>query len=610
MFRPSHSSVAVGVVWQTLLLAAGKLVAQEAVAIDKATPHVVQAAALVDQALRRELAGDAEDRAALLMQAVRMAPEFAPARWHNAQVVSNGDWKPVEQVHREAAGDPRFNEYRTLRRNRSGSLVGEIYLARWCRKNGLSDQAAVHWRFVLGLQPKNQEAMEALGVALHENRILTPAQIVAEEFLAAQRAEADKRWRQQVDAWRRALERGDPAAAHALREIAAVNDPYAIAWMQREISEQNADAGLAVVSALAKMHHPQASGALVRHAVLSSFPEVRTTAAKALQGQPLNALAPPLLDALAMPLESSYTLLTDGAGSVFYRHEVYREGLALDVAHSVTKQLSQEVALPRNTFFRPENVARAFGAKAAKANQALSTYGNAARGIEQQVARTNRVVEEGNHRIAELLRRVTGQNLGDNPRDWWNWWAEHNELYVPEYRPVKETQAQADYFIKWEPKSCFAQGTPVWTPTGLVPIEALQIGDLVLSQNVETGELTWKPVLQVTQRPPSPMRELRIGADALFTTRGHPFWVNGPGWRMAKQLQPGDGVHTVDGPQTVAENSERVDLPAYNLVVADFSTYFVGNAGILVHDNSLAPPTTALVPGLHDVAEAAVTELR
>ena len=36
---------------------------------------------------------------------------------------------------------------------------------------------------------------------------------------------------------------------------------------------------------------------------------------------------------------------------------------------------------------------------------------------------------------------------------------------------------------------------------------------------------------------------------------------------------------------------------AYNLIVADFSTYFVAERGLLVHDNTPRKPTAALLPG-------------
>jgi hypothetical protein len=36
----------------------------------------------------------------------------------------------------------------------------------------------------------------------------------------------------------------------------------------------------------------------------------------------------------------------------------------------------------------------------------------------------------------------------------------------------------------------------------------------------------------------------------------------------------------------------------YNLVVADFNTYFIGTNGVLVHDNTPRRPTRCIVPGL------------
>jgi len=39
-------------------------------------------------------------------------------------------------------------------------------------------------------------------------------------------------------------------------------------------------------------------------------------------------------------------------------------------------------------------------------------------------------------------------------------------------------------------------------------------------------------------------------------------------------------------------------MSAYNLVVADFGTYFVGKAGLLVHDNSPVVHQGNAVPGL------------
>ena len=151
-----------------------------------------------------------------------------------------------------------------------------------------------------------------------------------------------------------------------------------------------------------------------------------------------------------------------------------------------------------------------------------------------------------------------------------------------------------------KPKSsCFRAGTPVRTQTGQAPIESIVAGDRVLSQDQETGELAYKVVLRTTLRPPAKVAQVAAAGELIVATLGHPFWVSGHGWKMARQLQPGELIHSLGG----AVRVEKVELlekeePAYNLVVDDFNTYFVGQAGLLVHDNEFRKPTRAIVPGL------------
>jgi hypothetical protein len=81
-------------------------------------------------------------------------------------------------------------------------------------------------------------------------------------------------------------------------------------------------------------------------------------------------------------------------------------------------------------------------------------------------------------------------------------------------------------------------------------------------------------------------------------TISHPIWINGQGWKMARDVKTGDLVHSLGGAVTVDKVEPVADQAAYNLVVDDFNTYFVGLQGILVHDNEFRRPTMALVPGL------------
>jgi len=147
--------------------------------------------------------------------------------------------------------------------------------------------------------------------------------------------------------------------------------------------------------------------------------------------------------------------------------------------------------------------------------------------------------------------------------------------------------------------SCFPAGTPVWTLEGRRAIEKIRPGDLVLARDVESGELAYKAVLHTTVRPPAKMVCIEAGDDIKLTaTGGHRMWVSGEGWVRARQLQSGQPLHTLAGVVLVSHVRECPDAEAYNLVVADFHTYFVGDAKILCQDHLMPRPTNVVVPGL------------
>ena len=148
----------------------------------------------------------------------------------------------------------------------------------------------------------------------------------------------------------------------------------------------------------------------------------------------------------------------------------------------------------------------------------------------------------------------------------------------------------------------------MWTVTGSVGIEDVKVGDHVRAQHPFSGELAFKAVLGVTERKPSERIKIGIGSDTILATRGHPFWVCGEGWKMAKELKVGQRLHTVSGAVTVdaleelppAKPWETSDTFSYNLIVDDFHTYFVGEQKVLVHDNVLfvSDGPTGPLPGL------------
>jgi hypothetical protein len=221
----------------------------------------------------------------------------------------------------------------------------------------------------------------------------------------------------------------------------------------------------------------------------------------------------------------------------------------------------------------------------------------AAQQLEERIALVNRMAPQARHRSASLLKRFTGEDFGVDVDRWRQWWMDYNEVYHDGERPLIESDRRIA--VGAACISCFPRGTQIRTQMGLTPIEQIQAGDLVLSQDIETGELAYRPVLQTTIRPPTSMRKVHLGNEVVTATAGHPFWVNGKGWRMAKRLEVGDFVHTLSGSQRIEQIEQPSDDEAFNFVVGDFHTYFVGETGMLVHDNVFRQPTTALVPGLH-----------
>lgn len=111
------------------------------------------------------------------------------------------------------------------------------------------------------------------------------------------------------------------------------------------------------------------------------------------------------------------------------------------------------------------------------------------------------------------------------------------------------------------------------------------------------GELAYKPVLRTTLRPEGPMLKISFNDETPTTTRGHLFWVTGYGWQQSRNLKPGTLLHSAGSVTEVEAAAETEPAEAYNLIVADFGTYFVGKNKILSHDNSTPKLSPATVSG-------------
>lgn len=129
---------------------------------------------------------------------------------------------------------------------------------------------------------------------------------------------------------------------------------------------------------------------------------------------------------------------------------------------------------------------------------------------------------------------------------------------------------------------CVASGTPIATPDGEVPIEALRPGDVVIGWDEASEREVETSVVSSVERPPVPVLEI----DGAFMTARHPV-LAARGWIDAGELGPGDAVRRRGGwgaVQSIALASAT--RAVHDLEVEWPDTYVAG--GLVVH-NKAAP---------------------
>jgi hypothetical protein len=183
----------------------------------------------------------------------------------------------------------------------------------------------------------------------------------------------------------------------------------------------------------------------------------------------------------------------------------------------------------------------------------------------------------------------------------------------------------------------------VHTDRGLLPIEDIHIGMQVLSQPEDGGERGYRQVIHAVAHLDQPVHAVQIEIDGseerstVLATGNHPFWVEAPlvgekHWMAAECLEAGFVVQLADGRKariratgivrrtqyqkigfaaddrsgigmvfdltegirlasdTRSIDSDRLELgepfltPVHNFEVDGFHTYYVGEAGVWVHN--------------------------
>jgi hypothetical protein len=576
---------------------------------------------LVQAALAAELEGNRELRSDLLSRALARDPNFAPARWQAGFVRVGDRWLTVEAATSDARHAKIVERYREWRDEVSPTAPAHLELADWCARVGLKEEARVHLLCAANARPTDHDAQRIVKKLDQLWKDHEKWRLEAQAHLKEEAKESKKlatEWKVRLTDIQRALEGRDPgwekSAIDRLRAVeraSAIQRAAAIPACETLIAKSSAPAAQIVIDALAAIPDQAATDALLRCAFGAPHEQTRNAAAQALRQRSLFGYVPTLMNFLEPLVQvrfgifegESYRLGQAVYPSTRHRLWLYQEGptiarefqswggttTGIDITHAITRLWSN-----RGWTATQEDLLSVTEIP----DQTLASDLELA--VRELAANLNR--HEINQHVTSILRTTTGVVLDSTPQAWWSWWSDYNEMYQPPQKPVARVYRDTTPrpFIKTETTSvsCFPAGIPVQTSTGPMAIEQVRTGDCVLSQDPDSGELAFTPVLATTLRPPSPLINIQVAGETIRATRGHPFWVSGLGWQMAKELKAGQWLHTPGGPMLIESCHQQGAAECYNLVVADFNSFFVGEIQALVHDNNLRQVTSAKVPGL------------
>ena len=572
-----------------------------------------------DALLAQEAQGIPTDRRALATD----NPSSDLCRWLSGSIKSDGQWQAIDQLTGDT--DPKLMAaYREMRSAETLTAERHRQLARWCAKNGLEAQAIAHWNAVLAANENDLEARSQLKHSWVSGSWYTREQIARADAMREQLTKDLHKWSAPCQKILKGLNSNDvDAQKQALSKLKAIDDPSAIAALEVACLQVNEESAGPIITAIAQHRTPAACGALTRIALVDPQSSRGELALSKVKEYPLEFYVPELLGMLSTPVETLVEYGVNNLGELQVRRAMFRttnterQLVEYNRLVRVNEPVAMQIDLKGFVSFRMQINDQLYSVKGQSSNQAstnvpIDEIAAAKAAVEDQaeldrrIADFNRENERKSKNVNLALTRLTGQPL-QGPESWWEWWRKYNHRSKTAKPFTRKTYNQVDKakLVLGDMKyrgtiqmSCLVAGTPIQTSTGLRPVQSIQIGDLVLSQNVESGELSLRPVIGTTLRPPQPIYCIKTEEGDIRATGGHRWWVAGKGWVMSDHLEPDMLLHNAQGTTKIVAIEEEPDpQPTHNLIVDGFHTYFVGKDRVLSFDNVDPVPTLRKVPG-------------
>jgi hypothetical protein len=498
--------------------------------------------------------------------------------------------------------------------NRSYALAHEK-LAVWCEQQGLKDEARAHFTTAVQFDPYREAPWKHLGYVKHHGRWMTPDQLRAEDQEASAQRTADRRWEASLKKWKtQLLEK--KRRQEAEESLAKVSDARAVPAIARVFGRGPEADQLKAAKLLSGIASPKSARELARLAVMSDSTGVREAAIELLKNREARDYVAELIGIVQGPVEykiqhvqgpgsqgallidtQRFTMLrTYDAPPAFNLASTFRgmitydvDGMPLvirgvDLDKTPSMDLTNQPAVLAEVRARSRELIFEANIKAGAAQQQIFADISAIEQFNKQAAAINA-------RILPALTQAAGAPASATDQDGlYTWWFDRLGY---RYEPPEKVQAAVNAFPQdpaYSITTCFAAGTPVRTMDGSRPIEMVRPGDLVLSQDVATGQLDFSPVVMIHHNAPNQTLRVTLSDDEiLLASIYHRFWRAGIGWAQARDLKPGDVLRTL-GKTIQVVSVEPGDIePLYNLDVAQNRSFFAGNSSVLVHDNTLPP---------------------
>ena len=567
--------------------------------------------ALLKAAIEAEAAGDLTQRNELIASSGSDLAKSISGKIRQA----DGKWIEIDgTVWIHNRNDERYFFERS---STTDSIRGHLGLAWFSHRVEMPDRAQAHYEQVLNFSPDHPVARAALGHVRVNREWLTVAEQreIFQRVQDTQKSIAD--YGKALLKISASLNSNNPGRRNtAFQKLCEIDKIDALPAIENLLvsGPSTAEAGVTWIVQRKELASTQS---LANIAVRHTDPLIRSLAIKELKSRPLADFAPQLLTILSSEILAQYTPIFDAAGRLSGFRKSYSEERFDANVVSVVEETRQVVAvartrtegdMDRRTFFVNEfNAFVERQAVLAMAEAETRTrYANEVIASEQERMRRNRLIEEKNSRVLEVLSQTANVPLV-NQEAAWKWWDDYNysgyEFDKPTYAEfnsvIEPTYVLASTITPTPTlaSECFAAGTLVLTQRGEQPIESLITGDRVLTSNLASGALDWKTVVRPTERPATETVTIKVTDEVFRCTKGHLFWVTGKGWTRAIDLSEGDALFGASSPQIILAVEEAKPIPTFNLQVIDNHNYFVGKSRLLTHDVTRSQSSNQPIPG-------------